>query len=100
MIDLESAELKREVAWEPCGEVVNGQPCGKESTVTLETPAGRTIFRCTQHGIPMPSPSVQYQRRGFLEELRTESRFLWQGGIILAALYLLVRFVKWAWFRS
>jgi hypothetical protein len=100
---METAETKKD-AWESCGELVNGQPCGRESSGMVETPTGKTIFRCADHGgtmqLRIPSP-VRYQKQSFSEELATGSRnwirFLWQAGMALTALYLLVVFVRWVW---
>ena len=103
---METAEIKKDT-WESCGELVNGQPCGKESAVEAVTPAGKKIYICFEHsriGRKYAAPIPLTSKQSLSKELATGSwnwvRFLWQAGIILAALYLLVGFIKWAWFHS
>jgi hypothetical protein len=89
----------------PCGEVSNGQLCGQESTAELETVSGEKIFRCTAHsGIVKTVPAVHHPKRSFSQELSGVAsgwvRFLWQAGLVLGGLYLIVAFVKWAWIHS
>jgi hypothetical protein len=96
----------------PCGELINGQPCGKVSTAEWETVSGEKVFRCATHGvsiaenieenarrfgrIPASSPDVR-MTFGQVVSARFQESPIRTMVYFLAGVALLTGFVKWVW---